>query len=69
MKPILASVPDGAAKQLLRGYDAVRICEPDEPEEIAKLIIEFYELYTNRMMPIANEEVINKFNVDPILNF
>lgn len=65
-KPILASVPDGAAKQLLRGYDAVRICEPDEPEEIAKLIIEFYELYQNRMMPVANEEVVSKFNVDKL---
>ncbi|MEO8512922.1 MAG: glycosyltransferase [Ignavibacteria bacterium] len=65
-KPILASVPDGAAKQLLRGYDAVRICEPDEPEEIAKLIIEFYDLYQNRMMPVANEEVVSKFNVDKL---
>jgi glycosyltransferase involved in cell wall biosynthesis len=65
-KPILASVPDGAAKQLLRGYDAVRICEPDEPEEIAKLIIEFYELYTKRMMPIANEEIVSKFNIDKL---
>ena len=40
----------------MRGYEAVKICEPDEPEEIAKLIMEFYELYKNRMMPIANEE-------------
>ncbi len=65
-KPILACVPDGAAKQLLRGYDAVRICEPDKPEEIAKIIIEYYELYQQRMMPIANEEVINKFNIDKL---
>lgn len=63
-KPILASVPDGAAKQLLRGYDAVRICEPDEPAEIAKLIVEYYELNQNRMMPIANEEYVRKFNID-----
>lgn len=62
-KPILACIPDGAAKQLLRGYDAVRICEPDEPAEIAKLIIEYYEMYTQRMMPIANDEVVNKFNI------
>ena len=65
-KPILACVPDGAAKQLLRGYEAYRVCEPDEPEEIAKLIIEYYDLYTNRMMPIASEEVVSKFNVDKL---
>lgn len=65
-KPILACVPDGAAKQLLRGYDAYRVCEPDEPEEIAKLIIEYYDLYTNRMMPIASEEVVSKFNIDKL---
>ena len=62
-KPILACTPDGAAKQLLRDYDAVRICEPDEPEDIAKLIIEYYELYQQRMMPIANEEIVRKFNI------
>jgi hypothetical protein len=63
-KPILASVPDGAAKQILKGYDAVRICEPDEPEEIAKLIIEYYELNLKRMMPIANEEYVRKFSIN-----
>lgn len=63
-KPIMACVPDGAAKQLLRDYDAVRICEPDETGDIAKLIIEFYDLYTQRMMPIANEDVVRKFNID-----
>lgn len=63
-KPILAAVPDGAAKQLLKDYDAVRICQPDEPGEIATLIIEYYELYQKRMMPIANEEHVRKFNID-----
>jgi len=65
-KPVMACVPDGAAKQLLRGYDAVRICEPDEPGEIARLIIEFYELYTQRMMPIPDENVIKKFDIDKL---
>jgi Glycosyltransferase Family 4/Glycosyl transferases group 1 len=65
-KPILASVPDGAAKQLLKGYEAVRISEPDEPEEIAKLIIEYYELYEKRMMPVPDEELIRKFSIDKL---
>ncbi|MCC6865863.1 MAG: glycosyltransferase [Ignavibacteria bacterium] len=65
-KPILACVPDGAAKQLLRDYDAVRICEPDEPADIAALIFEYYELYSKRMMPIANDELVRKFNIDKL---
>ncbi|MCI0449258.1 MAG: hypothetical protein L0Y79_05640 [Chlorobi bacterium] len=65
-KPILACVTDGAAKQLLRDYDAVRICEPDEPGEIAKLIIEYYDLYEKNSMPAANEELIKKFDVDKL---
>jgi len=63
-KPILACVPDGAAKQLLRGYDAVKICEPDQPEEIANAVIEFHEQFTTRNMPSPNEELVDKFNVD-----
>jgi glycosyltransferase involved in cell wall biosynthesis len=63
-KPILACVPDGAAKQLLKDYDAVRICEPDEPNEIANLIIEYYDLNEKRMMPMPNEEIVKKFNID-----
>ena len=65
-KPILACVPDGAAKQLLRNYDAVRICEPDEPAQIAEHILEYYELYEKRMIPSANEEVVQKFNIEKL---
>lgn len=65
-KPILASVPDGAAKQLLKGYEAVRISEPDEPEEIAKLIIEYYGLWEKRMMPLPDEETVRRFSVDKL---
>jgi glycosyltransferase involved in cell wall biosynthesis len=65
-KPILACVPDGAAKQLLRGYDAVRICEPDEPHQIAALIIEYFDLYEKHNMPEANEEVVKKFNIETL---
>ncbi|MBZ0202448.1 MAG: glycosyltransferase [Ignavibacteria bacterium] len=65
-KPILAAIPDGASRQLLRDYDAVRICEPDEPEEIAELIMEYYELNSKRMMPIPNEDLIRNFNIDKL---
>lgn len=63
-KPILAAIPEGASRQLLRDYEAVRICEPDEPQEIAELIMEYYELKSSRMMPVPNEELIRKFIVE-----
>lgn len=63
-KPILAAVPDGAAKMMLKNYEAVRICEPDEPNEIANIMIEYYDLAEKRMMPAPNEEMIREFNVD-----
>jgi len=65
-KPILACVPDGAAKQLLRGYDSFKIAEPDNPQEIAEMIIEYYDLYEKRMIPAANEEVVKKFDIDKL---
>jgi glycosyltransferase involved in cell wall biosynthesis len=65
-KPILACVHDGAAKQLLKGYDAVKFAEPDNPRVIAEMIIEYYELYEKRMIPAANEEVVQKFDIDKL---
>jgi glycosyltransferase involved in cell wall biosynthesis len=65
-KPILACIPDGAAKQLLKGYDAFKIAEPDNPAQIAEMIIEYYQLNEQRMMPSANEEAVNKFDVDKL---
>jgi hypothetical protein len=63
-KPILACVPDGASKQFLRGYDAVRISAPDEPGDIADLIIEYYELFKKNRMPTANEDEVRKFDLE-----
>ncbi|MGH2575635.1 MAG: glycosyltransferase family 4 protein, partial [Ignavibacteria bacterium] len=50
-KPILACLPDGVAKDSLKDYGAAKICEPDDPEAIAKLIIEFYKLYEKNNLP------------------
>ena len=51
---------------MLKGYDAVKIAEPDNPQQIADMIIEYYELNEKRMMPAANEEVVNKFDIDKL---
>ncbi len=65
-KPILACVPDGAAKQLLKGYDAFKIAEPDNAGQIADMIIEYYDFNEQRMMPSANETAVKKFDVEKL---
>jgi hypothetical protein len=63
-KPILACITDGVAKQMLRNYNAVKICPPDEPEAIADMIIEYYDLYAKNSLPEPNGEVINKYDIN-----
>ncbi len=65
-KPILACVGDGAAKLLLKGYDAFKVCEPDQPESIADMVIEYYEQIKNRSIPAANEIIAEKFDIDKL---
>jgi glycosyltransferase involved in cell wall biosynthesis len=65
-KPILACIPDGAAKLMLRSHNAVKICEPDKPEEIAEMIMEYYELFSKNEMPVPNEEFAKKFDVETL---
>jgi len=65
-KPILACVSDGAAKMMLRGYDAFKVCEPDEPASIADMIIEYYEQFKSRSIPTANEIIAEKFDIDKL---
>jgi hypothetical protein len=65
-KPILACITDGVSKQMLRHYNAVKICPPDEPEAIAGMIIEYYDLYAKNEMPVPNEEVIDKYDINKL---
>jgi glycosyltransferase involved in cell wall biosynthesis len=60
-KPILACVPEGVARNSLKDYGAVKICEPDDVNCISKSIEEFYILYKNNSLPEGNEEMINKY--------
>lgn len=63
-KPILACLPDGVAKTSLRFHDACKICEPDDTEAIAKLIIEYYGLYKKNAMPKVNEEILSAYDIE-----
>ena len=61
-KPILACVPEGVARQSLNNYNAVKICNPDDSEAIAKAIEEYYDLYISGRMPAPNRDVINRYD-------
>jgi hypothetical protein len=65
-KPILACIPDGVSKQMLRNYNAVKICPPDEPEAVADMILEYYDLYSKNAMPEPNEEVVKKYDTNTL---
>lgn len=63
-KPILACVPDGAAKQAVEEYGASFICKPDDIQEIKTAIYEIYTKYRNNQLPKPAEEIVNKYRRD-----
>jgi len=65
-KPILACIPEGAAKLMLKNHNAVKICEPDNPEDIAQFIMEYYDLYAMNNLPHPNSEFVNRYDIKNI---
>jgi glycosyltransferase involved in cell wall biosynthesis len=63
-KPIIACVPDGAAKMAIEESGAGFICSPDNIDEIKNTILKVYELYKNNSLPVPSEEVLQKFRRD-----
>lgn len=53
-KPILALVPDGAARSTLLGYGAAVFAEPDQPDEIARSIGSLYDAWLAGSLPMPN---------------
>jgi glycosyltransferase involved in cell wall biosynthesis len=63
-KPILACVPEGAAKLALSEYPASFICEPDNINQIKETIIKIFALYKRNEFPGIDEEIIAKYRRD-----
>lgn len=61
-KPILGSVPDGAAKAALIEYGASFITPPDDVEQIKQKLIEIHNLFIKNELPVPNKEFIEKHN-------
>jgi glycosyltransferase involved in cell wall biosynthesis len=63
-KPIIACVPDGAAKMAALDYKASFITEPDNIEQIKNTILETYNLFKAGKLPIPDENLVESFRRD-----
>jgi glycosyltransferase involved in cell wall biosynthesis len=63
-KPIIASVPKGAARTATVAYEAAFITEPDDVDSIKDTILNVFELYSKNELPKPNDEYIEKHRRD-----
>jgi len=63
-KPILACMPDGAAKDAVTEYPASFICEPDNIQQIKEKIIEIFKLYRINELPTVDDDFLTKYRRD-----
>ncbi|UCH65270.1 MAG: glycosyl transferase family 1, partial [Ignavibacterium sp.] len=63
-KPIIACVPNGAAKTVVQEYPASYICKPDDINEIKNTILKVYEHYQSSKFSYPEEEYFVKFRRD-----
>ena len=64
LKPIIACVPEGAAKIAANEYGASFITEPDDVVQIKNTILEVYELYIKNQLPFPDKDYVAKFRRD-----
>jgi glycosyltransferase involved in cell wall biosynthesis len=57
-KNIIACIPEGVTKKILENYNAIKFVPDENPGKIADAIYEYYLLYEQNKMLIANEEMI-----------
>ena len=57
-KNIVACIPEGVTKNILKNYNAVKFITEENPNKIAEAFYEYYKLYEKHQMPVANEEMV-----------
>jgi glycosyltransferase involved in cell wall biosynthesis len=57
-KPILATIPEGASKIAAESYKASFITNPDNINELKSVLVNIFELYHKKQLPIPDEEFI-----------
>ena len=63
-KPVIACVPDGAAKMAVEEYGAGFICEPDNISNIKQTLLTVYELYKKNQLPKPEVTILEKYRRD-----
>ncbi|MCX6164242.1 MAG: hypothetical protein NTU73_05180, partial [Ignavibacteriae bacterium] len=61
-KNIIACIPEGVTKKILENYKAIKFVNEENPEKIADTIFEYYLLFEQNKMPIANEEMVIQYD-------
>jgi glycosyltransferase involved in cell wall biosynthesis len=63
-KPVLACVPDGAAKMAVEESGSGYVCSPDNIDEIKNTLVKIYNDYKSNKLPSPSQEVLEKFRRD-----
>jgi glycosyltransferase involved in cell wall biosynthesis len=63
-KPIIACVPEGAAKSACIEYGASFITEPEDIKAIKEAIYKVYQMYSDKQLPTPNQGFIEKHRRD-----
>ncbi len=61
-KPILATIPDGAARRVLEKHGAAFIANPDDAEGIANHLSTLYALHRKGALPKPSSEFVSNFD-------
>lgn len=60
-KNIIACIPEGVTKKMLEKYNAIKFVE-ENPEELMNTFYDYYRLFKNNALPIANEDVVEQYD-------
>ncbi|MCB0751282.1 MAG: glycosyl transferase family 1, partial [Ignavibacteriae bacterium] len=61
-KPIIANLPEGISKNLIKEYGASFITKPNDVDEIKNTLLKCHELYLKGKLPKPNDEFVNRYN-------
>ncbi|MCZ7554905.1 MAG: glycosyltransferase family 4 protein [Bacteroidia bacterium] len=62
MKPILATIPEGAARQVLEKCGAAFFTAPDDVEAIASQMYALYQLHKSHRLPVPSYSFVSQFD-------
>jgi hypothetical protein len=61
-KNIVACIPEGVTRNILKSYNAIKFISEEDSQKIADAFYEYYKLFENNEMPIANEEMVLQYD-------